>query len=325
MMTTVIYLHMHIKSNDTKFIVSILIKKTHKRAFSPHRAWRTVNIQSCAAADSHTHSPFPTASVCEVQMKQRYSWLLSMSIKTWTYCPGHSISHSGQCVCVSVCVGECKLLPCLSSQPQLRARLKHRLKANQVTADGVRIRAVHSLVCVCVCVKQRKSWNHLSICQCVYRCVAENKSCCLTLFPWWHWQIVRCSMCTTTGVCVCVCAHVRFIFNQVWFFRLVLRAYVLTPPTPARLSAECFQRPSGYAASAPHGGWASTARPCRFAPSPGSNIKASYDCLSFSCMTVLIGHSQVEWKFIFFCCNICCKRSSWCLFVLLLQQPLQWH
>jgi len=108
------------------------------------------------AVDSHTHSPFPTAAVCEIQMKQRYSWLLSMNIKTWTSCPGHSISHSGQCVCgcVPVCVCvllfvcECKLLPCLSSQPQLRARLKHQLKANQVTADGVRTRAVHSLVCV---------------------------------------------------------------------------------------------------------------------------------------------------------------------------------
>lgn len=63
--------------------------------------------------------------------------------------PSRSISRSGG-VCDSVC--ERKLLPCLSNQARLRARLKQRLRANRVTADGVRTAATRTSARVCVCV-----------------------------------------------------------------------------------------------------------------------------------------------------------------------------
>ena len=62
--------------------------------------------------------------------------------------PSRSISRSGG-VCDSVC--ERKLLPCLSNQARLRAWLKQRLRANRVTADGVRTAAARTCVCVCLC------------------------------------------------------------------------------------------------------------------------------------------------------------------------------
>lgn len=133
-------------------------------------------------------------------------------------------------MCVSVC--ECKLLPCLSSQPQLRARLKHRLKANQVTADGVRTGAVHSLVCVsvcvCVCVRKRERSTqpskHLYVN--VYAGVAaKNRTCYLTVFPWCHSTVAEVSNARRHHSSLCV--RVQFILM---LFSWKGHVYVLALP-----------------------------------------------------------------------------------------------
>lgn len=89
--------------NQTERIVFMLFSGTQVRPLTS-QSFQEGKYSKPVAVRSHTHSPFPTASVCEVQMKQKYSWLHSLSIKTWTSCPGHSISHSGQCVCFCVWV-----------------------------------------------------------------------------------------------------------------------------------------------------------------------------------------------------------------------------
>lgn len=155
------------------------------------RWWRIFCPSAPRHSGSHGSSPFPTAAAHDAQMKQRYSWLPSMNIKTWTCCPGHSISRSGQCVRVCARVWEpVQLLPCLSSQPRLRARLKQRLKANQVTADGVRTGLCVS-VSACVCLKEKKGQNRRPVWPCLCRCV-------LTLFPWCHSEVA--GTCSRVGV-----------------------------------------------------------------------------------------------------------------------------
>lgn len=181
------------------------------------------------------------------------------------------------CVCVSVCECECKLLPCLSSQPQLRARLKHRLKANQVTADGVRTGAVHSLVCVCE--EERNCSNHPPnpLYVGVYAGVLpKTKPATWQVSHDVTHRLQRRRMRGATEVYVCL---VYFYLFLCW----KRHAYVPALPMRPRLSAanEFVVRGSQATQIFCGSGWVIKGQFCRITP-PRWHIKASYDCLTLS-------------------------------------------